>query len=264
MKLGDNTSAALPPTVSNPTAPHRAGAWQAQLERAWLDSWQGEQAKERNTANPGGEEARQTPAARSESPERAGPLERGAGAGLRAPERPISSPPGPLNAGGQAVWRGVMVAPAASHVSTRVGDGAVLQSAAAGRAVTAATTGYPRLPADAGGEAALPPGAEAKGGAARDHQPGAAPSRTLLQVAVADGAAQVTLRDPALSEAELSRLPQAMAHQLLQSGLESVRLYVNGRMSQHVRSEHGPSRDHQNPDIGHHADPLHITPLERK
>ena len=79
-------------------------------------------------------------------------------------------------------------------------------------------------------------------------------------MAVANGTAQVTLRDAALNANEAARIPQAIAHQLLESGLESVRLYVNGRLSQHDRSA---SRQ-RTPDIGNTTDPLYITPLERK
>lgn len=72
-----------------------------------------------------------------------------------------------------------------------------------------------------------------------------------------DGTAQVTLRDAALGSTEAARLPHAIAHQLLESGLASVRLYVNGRLSQHDRRYHNPSRQNTLPDIGS-TDLLHI------
>lgn len=93
--------------------------------------------------------------------------------------------------------------------------------------------------------------------------PDAQPARALLQVAMTDGTAQVTLRDSTLSSTEAARLPQAIAHQLLESGLASVRLYVNGRVSQHGRRDHGPTRQNTRSDVGS-TDPLYINSLERK
>lgn len=81
---------------------------------------------------------------------------------------------------------------------------------------------------------------------------------------MADGAAQVTLRDAALNAREAARIPQAIAHQLLESGLASVRLYVNGRLSQHTRSDPGLPGQATHTDTGSIAAPLHPTPLERK
>jgi hypothetical protein len=54
------------------------------------------------------------------------------------------------------------------------------------------------------------------------------PSRPVLNVAVVDAAAQVTLRDASLLPEESRLTGQAIARQLAELGLRSTRVYVNG------------------------------------
>lgn len=271
MKIADSMRAAPPLTASQATAPRKADAWQAQLERAWLESWSGDRPPQgQSTARPEDTvPARPKAGARIEGAERTNPAERAADCDFLSLNRPC--PSNSRNAhlepttGATTVARPGLTCSsrevrASSEVSRTVGV-----ESAAGSRVGAAPPPRPLLPLTAGsGDAAARTQAEQPRSALHHHEPGAAPSRTSLQVAVADGTAQVTLRDAALSTTEVSRLPQAIAHQLLETGLQSVRLYVNGRVSQHGRGDHSVSRDQKTPDIGRVADPDHITPLERK
>jgi len=263
MKIGDQLAAALPAPTAQAVAPRKADAWQAQLERAWLDSWQGDRPERQRTPSPGASgTASATPPARPDRPELADLRERHSDErGSRLSSQFNPNPINPPHEGNQptAAPRGLMAspieAPAGTASSRATGTG--LRAEAVPLAPSARLA-QPLTPGR--GDAALPAEAEAQRGAAYDQVPGSTPARSSLQVAVANGKAQVTLRDAALNANETARLPQAIAHQLLESGLESVRLYVNGRLSQRERS---PSRQRTLPDTGSTADPLHTTPLER-
>jgi hypothetical protein len=265
VKIGDPLAAALPTPTAQAVTPRKAGAWQAQLERAWLDSWQGDRPeRQRTPGSPGAPgTGSPTPSATPDRPELADLRERQSDErGSRLPAQFNPKPINPSHESNQPMVapRGLMTspieAPAGTTSSRAKGSGlyaeAVPQAPSARLAQQPLTRGR--------GEAA-PAEGEAQHGAASDQVPGPTPARSSLQVAVANGTAQVTLRDAALNANEAARIPQAIAHQLLESGLESVRLYVNGRLSQHDRS---PSRQRTPPDIGNSTDPLHITPPERK
>ena len=229
-----------------------------------MDSWQGDRPERQRTPSPGAPGAASpTPPARPDRPELADLREQHSDErGSRLPEQFNSHPINPLHEGNQptAAPRGLVAspieAPAGTTSSRATGSGLHAE------AVPLAPSARPAQPLiRARGDTAPPAEAEAQSGAAFDQVPGPTPARASLQVAVANGTAQVTLRDTALNAHEAARIPQAIAHQLLESGLESVRLYVNGRLSQHDRS---PSRQRTPPDIGNTTDPLHIIPLERK
>jgi hypothetical protein len=261
MKIGDQPALALPTSAAPATASHKADAWQAQLERAWLDSWQGDRPARPQTANPGtSTSANPTQAPRSGRPEAANP-----GSGSPLPERLDPSPAHGLQQADAraAPPRGPMAsytqAPAGTKPDCSSGPARPTESG-----VPASAARFAPAPAHGPDDAGSPAQAEARQGPVFDHGPGPAPARSALQVAVADGMAQVTLRDTALNASQAARIPQAIAHQLLESGLASVRLYVNGRLSQHTRSDLGPSRPRTHTDNGSTAAPLQLTSLERK
>lgn len=266
MKIGKHLAAALPTPASHAAAHHKADAWQAQLERAWLDSWQGDRPERQHAANPDATaSASPTPAVRSDRPAPANLCER------RSDERDSLQPKrfnhSPIHGSHEgdpptAALRRSM----ALHIEAPAGTTHDRASRPGQRAEASLPASAARLaqPLTHGRDDEAPSAqAEAQQGAAFDHAPGPMPARSALQVAVTDDTAQVTLRDATLSSSEAVRLPQAIAHQLLESGLASVRLYVNGRLSQHDRRDHSTSRQRILPGIGS-TDSLHINPLERK
>jgi hypothetical protein len=88
------------------------------------------------------------------------------------------------------------------------------------------------------------------------------PSRTLLQVALTDSTAQVSVRDPSLSERGALATSSAIAAQLLGSNVRSVRVYVNGALSQYSAQPPSMRVSNEVQDAGTPSQPPF--PLERK
>lgn len=267
MKVGNPLTTALP-SPAQALGPRKADAWQAQLERAWLDSWHDTRPEHQGTPNPGapGMASPTTPA----RPDRAELTHlheqhsadaRGSGLSAQVHAAPINPQHECIQPATApcALMARPLGAPAGATSSELTG-----QSPCA-KALPPSSPAKLALPLlSSRGDTAPPPEAEVQPGTASDQASRPSPARSSLQVAVASGTAQVTLRDAALNTNEAVRIPHAIAHRLLESGLDSVRLYVNGRLSQYTRSNRSPSEQHTPPDTGSHADPLYPAAQERK
>jgi hypothetical protein len=84
----------------------------------------------------------------------------------------------------------------------------------------------------------------------------------LLQVALTDSTAQVSVRDPSLSERGALATSSAIAAQLLGSNVRSVRVYVNGALSQYSAQPPSMRVSNEVQDAGTPSQPPF--PLERK
>ena len=263
MKISDDTTAARQQDPLLARANQNTGQWMAQLERAWLESWQtrpsADQATVRNVGNAAQGDRKMDRAPVANDVARRGVAERPNSVPLERPEvqgRAMST----LGRGGMinpssvarvfpadmavAHWPlsaapVVRAAPVVAHdgalrdqpggEATReplVGPGpvGVLNPSPEGHHVTARSV---QVLADTEHQTGVGQGSSAQ------MQPGSLPSRTLLQVAVAQTTAQVTLRDASLAQGDMALAGQAIATQLLGLGVQSVRVYVNGVESNH-------------------------------
>jgi hypothetical protein len=256
MKIGDDSAAALPRTASQTTGTRHAGAWQAQLERAWMDMWRSGQAPAAGHANLQGQERAAHSAMDRQmqhGPARSGGRPLGDGDAERA-----GRPPRPQTAGVDAHG----VARLAAVRPTTEGRARADTNAVACPITLAEERIAPAPGARAANEqdaVAGRAGTHEHPGAPTSREQGAALPRSALQVAVVGNTAQVTLRDAALTNIEAARVPESIARQLLESGLRSVRLYINGRLS-----HHSVPAGRKTPDSGADADSIHVPSLERK
>lgn len=276
MKIGDNPLAAQTP-AQRAVTPHKAASWLAQLERAWLNSWQGErpagqgadgghqpgrgaeQANASTPVSPSRTSERQVVASAGQTPGRV------ADPGSSQADLPSTRFIEPVSPHERVALPVLEARPTEAGTDTETEHSNVVSTTAAGasKAVPVvqlkASLPVATREVETEGEAAMP------AHSSPDQAPGTTPARSALQVAVAQDTAQVSLRDASLSKAEASRISQRMAHQLLETGLASVRLYVNGQVSQHERGDPGRARPSQTANPGVVAESFHpINPLERK
>lgn len=88
------------------------------------------------------------------------------------------------------------------------------------------------------------------------------PSRTLLQVALTDSTAQVSVRDPSLSGRGALATSSAIAAQLLGANVRNVRVYVNGVLGEYSAQPPSTRLSNEVQDVG---TPSQLPfPLERK
>ena len=296
MKISDDTTAARQRDPLLARANQNTSQWMAQLERAWLESWQtppsADQATARNAGNAaqGDRNVEQAPIASDVA-------RRGAA------ERPNSAPLERPEVEGQTTWTlglggtinpssVVRAFPANMSVAHRPLSAAPVVRAAPVAEHKAALREQPggeatREPLVAPGPVGVldapPEGGNVTGRSAHiladtDHQtgvghgptaqtqPGSLPSRTSLQVAVAQTTAQVTLRDASLAQGDMALTGQAIATQLLGLGVQSVRVYVNGVESNHrarSNAQSAPRQDGVDSTSRKTVPSTHIT-LERK
>ncbi len=88
------------------------------------------------------------------------------------------------------------------------------------------------------------------------------PSRTLLQVALTDSTAQVSVRDPSLSERGALVTSSAIAAQLLGANVRNVRVYVNGVLGEYSAQPPSTRLSNEVQDVGTPSQPPF--PSERK
>lgn len=263
MKICDEALGVHPAQSMPARSAAHAGTWLAQLERAWLDRWSGAgegapSAAHRPAADSDPRDASQRATAaasdtlgmQTAGSARCGVVSSGAvrhaleaAVGYTGVDRSLVGVPEQFRAGG----------PSAS-VPVRPCDRPALTRAAPLALVPSETTADVERPS-------------ARNAGQRPHdamEP--PPSRTLMQVSVAQSTAQVTLRDASLSQGDVSRTGLAIASELLGLGLglHAVRVYVNGVESRYglLAREAEPARQRVAAGADLHSFPHRL--LERK